>query len=503
MTESRERCPGGLDQALLLTYLEGGLERSLKKKVEEHLKGCSFCSEELQLMGRIDSLLSSHPEVFHPEEEELYRLVAAGEDRDGLIAGHLETCVHCRAEADMLREHLSREKAASCSDPSLPAYLAGELDSVYPTESAHRRTWAAVLAPLSRMADFFRRPMLAMGTAAALLLVAVLVIPMWRTFKNIPHPSPQAPAMGSLQYTDGRVAPAEREKKQKAEIPASAQVAPSAEEQGGKKAGPQSPAATPVRNFVASPRPSSAAPDAKGRVSGESTARSQERVGGASRDALSAAPEPETHMTERARKSPAREEIPEKDRWRRAKRGKLIPGSAVRPAPVDKEASEAVLGKVGEEAPRPLLNLNAPHKEQLLSESVPGSQEAPGKPSVGVTVSIVGPQGRAIRGVRFIPPQQMQDRYTFLSEEGREKKLEEKPSTPTTGTSAFIRPGLRDAAGSLRIEVRISESDGLYDLKADLMTAGSDRVTKRTEALGIDRQDLESRITSLVSSLLK
>ncbi len=504
MTEPREKCPGGLDPELLLAYLEGGLERSVRREVEEHLKGCSFCSKELELMGRMGSLLSSHPEVFHPDEEELYRLVAVGEDRDGLIAGHLETCADCREEAEMLRENLSQEKEAFRSEATLPAYLAAELDRFYPTESSHRRTWAGLPAALGQwLTDLFRRPILAMGTAAALLLVAVLVIPMWRTFKSVPHPAQQSETLGSLQHMEGRVVPAEGKRKRKVEIPYMGSVAPSPEAEGAKKTAPHQ-AATPVRSFVAppAPLPSSSVPSAKGRVGDESTDRLQERVGGASRDALSAAPEPKTHMTERARKSPAREENLEKDQQGRTKPGKAVPSSALPSAPGDKEAAEPVEGKV-EAAARPLPNVNVPRQDRVLSASVPDGQEAPSKPRVRVTVSIVDPQGRAIPGVRFMPPREMESRYTFLSEESRGKLPEEKPSTTTAGTSAFIRPGRSDADGGLLIRVRVTESGSLYDLKADLMTAGSDRVTKRIEALGVVREDLDGKISSLVSSLLE
>lgn len=502
MTGSQEKCPGGFDPTLLLTYLEGGLERSLKKEVEEHLKGCPFCSEQLQIMARMDSLLSSHPEAFHPNEEELYRLVAAGEDQDGLIEDHLETCSRCRAETDALREHLFREKAVSCAEASLPAYLAAELDRAYPVESARRRTWTTLPASVGHwLADAFRRPILAMGTAAALLLVAVLVIPMWKTFKNIPHPARQSETLGSLQHVEGRVAPAKTEIKKKATIQSSESVAPLAEEPDGKEAAPHI-SGTPVRSFVAAPpSPSSAVPHVKGRVNDESTVRSQERAGGASPHTLPAAPEPTADMAKRERKPTGRGEISERDRRRQVEPGESTPGSASSPAQADKKTQEAVRGKVGETT-RPRLNLNAPHREQVFSGSVTGGQEAPVKPRVQVTVSIVYPEGKAIPGVRFIPPQQLENRYTFLSEETGRTQPEEKPSTPTSGAPAFIQPRLRDAAASLRIDVRISESGSLFDLKADLMTAGSDIVTRRAEALGIGGQDLENRITSLVSSLL-
>ena len=108
MTHSKEGCPDGWDPAELLAYLEEDVGPSTRAAVEEHLKGCAICSDELDSLRKWDALLREHPESFHPDPEDLYRLVSHDEDPGGHTKNHVESCRDCTEAVQLLREMLSR-----------------------------------------------------------------------------------------------------------------------------------------------------------------------------------------------------------------------------------------------------------------------------------------------------------------------------------------------------------------------------------------------------------
>ena len=104
MVDSSEQCREGWDPSELLAYLEGDLSIGVRRELEQHLRICEACSSELESLRLVDSMLTDHPQVFHPDEEVLYRYVSAGQDDERRVSAHLETCEQCREDAAILRE---------------------------------------------------------------------------------------------------------------------------------------------------------------------------------------------------------------------------------------------------------------------------------------------------------------------------------------------------------------------------------------------------------------
>lgn len=530
MKPSREKCSEGFDPSLLVEYVEGGLEPSVLSELEEHLPRCPFCSSELGLMKRMDSLLRSYPEAFHPSEDELYGFVTLDKDTERRIAVHLESCAECRAEAELLRRLILEERTASQAEPTLPAYLARELDRLHPSLRPRERTWAEFWSSLGEWisAPFRGRPMLSLGTVAALLLIAVLVTPLWREFKEIPDLSPRAPVTTGVPSAPAGVGskadagrPAQDEVKQvsrpSAELPAPPAEAVKAKETYHK------PAAGPAKSSDAQGLPS-ADHAAGGTVVRELTDGLADRSSGEPKSELPASPEALRYPRKRAvrhykgeiakapsapqaeeatptgdlRESKSQERALDKDQSGREQPGAPSRGPERRFSAGDKE------NEVPEEnldAAHPLVG--APGAAKKFSAATQDGRTEVSARRIPVTVRIVDRQGKEIAGVRFNPPEELKNRYSFLNGTGPGKRPQEKPAISASGELGFERSKRRDVAGELVILVTAAKYGSLYHLKADLMKEGAAGVLKSIEADGIGKEDLEAGIASLVSWLLR
>ena len=177
MTHSKEGCPDGWDPAELLAYLEEDVEPLNRAAVEEHLKGCAICSDELDSLRKWDALLREHPESFHPDPEDLYRLVSRGEDPGGHTKNHVESCRDCTEAVHLLREMLSTQGEAPQPSQVIPGSLVSRLEELYriPGRASHREPLSSFFHRL--LGIRFRLPVLALGTAAAAVIIVVLVMP--------------------------------------------------------------------------------------------------------------------------------------------------------------------------------------------------------------------------------------------------------------------------------------------------------------------------------------
>jgi len=180
MSQDHHECPGGKDAVALLAYLESELGPEARRDMEDHLRVCSWCRGELERLQRADALLRRHPEAFHPDAEDLHRFVAMGVDPGEVIANHLAACEACREDASLLQGLLTRGPDAA-STPRMPATLKAQvraLSGEAPPGPRHRRAWEWLSNTWSRPS---RVPLFALGTAAAMIVVVVLVSPLWRS----------------------------------------------------------------------------------------------------------------------------------------------------------------------------------------------------------------------------------------------------------------------------------------------------------------------------------
>lgn len=133
------------------------------EQIEEHLASCPECSRKKALLDRMIASLKDHKDVFCPEIWQLYDFVQFGEDPSGDIAKHLEHCSPCTAKVEELR-------AERTTHLSLPPKILEALEEEYPSEPS---LW-------TRVQEFFysfKMPVLTIATAAALVLVVVIMYP--------------------------------------------------------------------------------------------------------------------------------------------------------------------------------------------------------------------------------------------------------------------------------------------------------------------------------------
>jgi anti-sigma factor RsiW len=229
MTDSPPNCTDGRYAAEILAYLDGELSEQDRTAFEAHVQRCRACSEELQNLRAIRSLLRAHPESFHPDPAELYRYVAQGRVLDAATSAHLQDCEACRNAVDVIEEMMSVGARAPRTAGPMPTRLMRQLEALYPEHTSSR----GVDQPVSWLAALLRRPfrvpVLAMGTAAAVVIAAFLVAPLWHTLKEVPQPgsipSSEAPvpltqpleerSKDALQATPEEASPAAEEPRER------------------------------------------------------------------------------------------------------------------------------------------------------------------------------------------------------------------------------------------------------------------------------------------------
>ncbi|MFA6222228.1 MAG: zf-HC2 domain-containing protein [Desulfomonilaceae bacterium] len=156
---------------LLLMYVDEGLSTNERRLVENHIRECAECSEEIESLGLVVNILRTDKGVFCPEAWELYEFIEEGTDPTGRIAQHLEDCPLCCAEVAQYREGFATTK--------LPDKIKNELEKSFPTR-VHSRRFAGksgfAWAP-GWLNSIFKTPALALGAAVAAILAVILLYP--------------------------------------------------------------------------------------------------------------------------------------------------------------------------------------------------------------------------------------------------------------------------------------------------------------------------------------
>lgn len=451
MTLSPNVCPEGWEAAQLLAYIEGHLEPEVEKDLVQHLQECRVCSLELESLRRLDSLLRVHPETFHPDDEELYRFASEQADPGGHIALHVETCSECEANLGVLREMIGL-RAAEPGHSKMPQALEREVERIHGGDiRPGKRSLISVFSDLLRKT--FSVPILALGTAAAVLILSVFVIPMWRALKEIPTPAAVPPAEKAAETQgewpaqspdlEGRISTEERRDDRQPR-----QVYPKAE---SARMRPQT-GPVPV-----APAPGQIAPESKPEL-------------GVARPGAA----PLGFLEKRGKESQALREEPKTDK-------------PVRTIPMP--ARESKLKEKEEQ----------PESVETARRSVMPPAKATPDTRTPVRVLITDAEGEPVPWLHFVPDAAMENRYAFVGLAALKDELSKKKAAP--GSPA---PPVEARQGYM-IAVRVTESGGTYEIEAKLFPEGvaTDAAALRTVvARNLKKEDVSARMTSLVGLLL-
>ena len=453
MTHSKEGCPDGWDPAELLAYLEEDVGASTRAAVEEHLKGCAICSDELDSLRKWDALLREHPESFHPDPEDLYRLVSRGEDPAGHTKNHVESCRDCTEAVHLLREMLSAQAEAPEPSQVIPGSLVSKLEELYriPGRASHREPLSSFFHRL--LGIRFRLPVLALGTAAAAVIIVVLVMPRPAIFREPPLPGAVAPAEAPRRSIGPEQAPSATDQFRLSD------------EQTREKRSPDQ-----TGMIKESPAQSSLPPRSLPLLQGGVSERETHRAEGG---LLESAPGKSSKL--RSFAAPAKPD------------GQLEKKIAAPPATDDiKSKTKPDLGAGGVAKPGP---------------RVAKLHRGTGIP---VSVQIVDSAGHLVPGLRFVPPKTVDSRFSFSGPTSREKNVAGKIQMKSEDRSGPAAVAESEAAGYL-VVVTVKESQGVYDLEARLFRGPStqkEAPTSTINAQNVSKEDLQSRIGDLVFSLL-
>ncbi|MGO9571100.1 MAG: hypothetical protein ACLP5H_26545 [Desulfomonilaceae bacterium] len=452
MTHSKEGCPDGWDPAELLAYLEEEVGPLTRTALDEHLRACSICSDELDALRKWDALVREHPESFHPDAEDLYRLVSRGEDPAGDTKNHVDSCRDCTEAVQLLSEMLSAENAAQEPPPRMPGSLVSRLEELYgvPGRVPHREHLSSFFNRL--LGIRLRLPVLALGTAAAVVIMAVLVLPRPKMFNDHLWPSAVAPVEAPGSSAGSVPRPSARDQSRVSEKQTRETQAPDQEMGNGSPAQP-------------SPLPRSL-PLLQGGTTGPDTRRDEENLqesapGGAAKSRSIRAPAVPKYQLEKKVTAPQA----------------IVDGNA-----------------------KPKLGLRA----GKVSESRFGSPMLPHGIGIPVRVQIVDSAGHPISALEFVPPKTADNRFSFSGQSSGEKALGGKVPIKFKEEAGPAAPSESEAEG-YKVVVSVRESQGVYDIDAKLFRdpwVQEEAPIAKINAQKVSKENLQSKIGELVFSLL-
>lgn len=455
MTHSKRGCPDGWDPAELLAYLDGDAEPVTRAALEQHLSVCQICSDELDSLRRWDDLLRKNPEAFHPDAEDLYLLVARGEDPEGDTRHHVESCPDCTEAVQLLREMLSAETVAPERPPVIPASLVSRLERLHsvPGEAPLRESPFSFFERLLGMR--LRVPVLALGTAAAVAIVAIVVLPRMDIFKEVSQPAAVAP----IESSRGMSRPELR-----ATRPGRSSLRD--RQANGNEGLGQTPTGS---EFPPQPStPAHSLPLLQGKLPGQSGHPAEGDLHGLS-----------------------------------APTGAAEPHSIAAPAPPQPQLEK--------EVPRSQAPAGRSLKRKLHlgsgRMSKPGFSSPAAVPETGipVKVQIVDGEGRPIPGLTVVSPKIEDHRFSFSGGLGAKKEMAGTMPMKSLDESAPSAVAEHEAQGYL-VLVTVLESRGAFDLDAKLFRDPSlqnEAPISTIHARNVSKGDLPTKIGGLVFSLLQ
>ncbi len=156
---------------LLLDYLEDALAPEERSDVEQHLRECAECAEELEEIRLLAEGLRTHKDrVFCPDAADLFRFTHGGEDPDGKLSEHLEQCEACREDVSLYRAADGEELASPAIREAFGKLAATRAERPSPRKGLFKSILEHLSAP-------FGIPVAALGAAAAAVLLVILIYP--------------------------------------------------------------------------------------------------------------------------------------------------------------------------------------------------------------------------------------------------------------------------------------------------------------------------------------
>lgn len=465
MTDSRASCPDGWDPAELLAYLEGDMNPADARKLDEHLTTCVVCSAELGSLRKLDQLLKSYPESFHPAKEELYRLASTREDATSQTEAHIQSCPDCREELELLREMIALRESDVVAPIQLPPPLVHEFERSHGSQVLVEGPVGLLSSWLHRLLEIPRSlPILTLGTAAAVLVITVFAVPLWKThIEKTPN----------LRVTPETVAPAQKPAK------LSSGIQEAAPRVGGV---PPGVAEAPRQYSVPRTKEEEQAPGT-GRIPIEETrerAKSNQAPmlkGRMSEDAPAAAGQP---PQETAFPAAAPVQAP-----KRESESRVYPSAPVLGKQLRSREDRDKVSRTSEADEK-----KQPEKEVRTAEPVNGLLDAATR--IPVEVRIIDSQGRDLEGITFVPPADKRHAFIRRDLEGKKEKAPAK-ARPTAS---------KDRKTGERIVIKVTGEGETRNLEGQLFSGDSVTPEKTIKVERVDKDDLMRSIQDLVSSLI-
>ena len=459
MSEDGRTCPEGYTSSDLLELLDDGVVDGRLNALGAHVRDCSICAAELASLRKIHGLLIRHPESFHPDEVELYQYAHGHESLDENIAEHVLTCPECGKDVEIIREMIEVGNILPESPETMPQSLLDRLEASPRVTTRPKQPGSLFNIFIEFYRSLMHRPILAMGTAAAVLLIIVVTIPYVKT-PQIPI-MPESSPVPSVSFQDGEKTATEPAEDKKAQVLKPAPKEPAAP---GRIYRAERRKMKPKLNFAA---PQKGAPPLE------------------------------------------RKELAEEDSQPLKREGRV--GSS-RPAPVTAikrtgdvkkySPKQTILKSRGREQAE--VSKQDLQKRSVMQPSVsPSTEEQKSQPSATrVNVVITGPERVHIPILEFTPSPSLKDHHTFVVTRRMDSEAEEhKAAELSAGISE--PEALAPNARSLTVLVRISKLNGLFKIWADVMDSTTGDKSGALEEFGIAQDELGRRIESAVSTLIK
>lgn len=482
MTGEPRECPSGWDPAKLLAYVEAALDDEERLEVQAHIEECSWCRGEAEALGLAHGLLLKHPQAFHPEAEELVRFAYAGEAADSAATSHVETCIECTEDVEFIRRMLREGFALADAAPRMPRSLMAKLESESGVrDDAPRRT--RVLSWITGWWEApLRAPIFALGTAAAVVLIAVLVVPRPWIFKEvskIPLRVPvQEPVPTLLERTKQR--PHERDAgrgEPSLAVPSDKEKgAPvgAREEAEGKEAFQSLQDVVPLERKRKEP---AVAGEPEERAVPENPVPRAQPVG----------PTKVTDTSAVVSKKTA--SVPVSSKLEQRQRVQTVQPASRSPKPARDSAKVGAIAEYSAQPAKPALRSE-------VGDRADGKREP-------IEVRIVDAEGNEIPWLKYSGQPGEPGRVDALDE----MKTREAEGVGHREKDAFRRFSLgmakEEAPRGLLILIRVEHSGGAYDLEAKLIERAAEKVLRTIREEKVAKPSLHKRIDGLIRRLIQ
>jgi hypothetical protein len=429
--------------------LEGDLDDGARLELERHIGECPVCSSEIEILRQADLVLKKHPEVFHPDEADIFRFASEGVSPEPAVEAHLRSCEECGKAARAIADWTASDAHQMTRTVRIPDALARRLDRLYAKE-AGRRSFSELIAELVRVP--FRAPALALSTVAALVVVAVLAVPVWRSFETrslmkvpLEDSTVSMPGEGTLREEPSAVKAEDKDYRQDQE-PSQQAAAPAPIQREPKLKRGIGPAA-PL-------------------LYGKHPLSESDEVGGVRKPAGEPAPSPEIPLGDSPR-----------------------------------EPSFSVARRVAPQALPEGAGKIAPVRERAKFRDVPVAGREREESRARVQVRITDPEGNSVPWIRFEAPGALKERYTFLIPAIASKDGKESVPASTDTREAVFGPGAQTSA-DLVVRIVVERTGEGYHLTAVLSGGPSGQPRTTQDVSNVSRERIEVAISSLVTSLL-